>query len=518
MRRKIILLPIIIFTLCFAASFVYFQWIRTYSSVCTKCNVILISLDTLRGDSLPCYGYSRNTAPNLCAFAQSNTYFTNAYSNSPYTLSSHFSILTSLYPSHHHMVTAYKGTLNPSIVTLPQMLQLNGYDTIFVGPTDDTTLPLERGFERGFTHIVPNTTKQNEGWEKGLQTLAENAHSGKSTFLFLHTYAVHEPYVTSTSGSQWYSGTRYPHIPTNMDEFLAFTPDLLKITLDDLQVRLKSADQIRSRTKLQAMYDQLTQADTLKKAETVFRRFPIEEQWGYADIRYDKRIDRNNPEEVAYVRALYDQSIFQLDQQLAKLFSFLEKQRLWEKTIVVITADHGEEFMEHGKMFHNENIYNVETHVPLIIAAPNLPKKRSDVLTQGIDISPTILGFLAIAKPKQLEGIDLIHGTKDHIFARKNSYLISEYFGEGSIQSIRNNRMKLYVNKDRQGSAFELYDLHSDPAELHNIADEKHRTVRSLLQVLRQTIDKNLYSEITTRFPEWIDPEKQKKLIKEGYF
>ena len=95
------------------------------NAICKNRHVILVLLDTLRADALPCYGYPRNTAPNLCAFANDHILFTKSFSQSSYTLHSTFSILTSLYPSSHRFLIALKtpDTLNPDIVTVPQVLK-----------------------------------------------------------------------------------------------------------------------------------------------------------------------------------------------------------------------------------------------------------------------------------------------------------------------------------------------------------------------------------------------------------
>src|SRR3989344_6085507 len=97
--------------------------------ICKDCNVILISLDTLRAKSLPCYGYEKNTAPNLCEFAKKSFLFTNSYSQSAYTLDSHFSIFTSLLPSSHGMTTLFVNTLNEKVQTITQILRNSGYKT-----------------------------------------------------------------------------------------------------------------------------------------------------------------------------------------------------------------------------------------------------------------------------------------------------------------------------------------------------------------------------------------------------
>ena len=79
---------------------------------CKDCNVILISLDSLRAKSLPCYGYDKNTSPNLCEFAKKSFLFKNVYTPSSKTLDSHFSIFTGMYPKSNGMNVQFTNVLN----------------------------------------------------------------------------------------------------------------------------------------------------------------------------------------------------------------------------------------------------------------------------------------------------------------------------------------------------------------------------------------------------------------------
>jgi len=127
--------------------------IRQNSVFCKDCNVLLISLDTLSANHLPCYGYERDTAPNLCKFANKNIFFTNSFAPSHFTLTSHFSIFTSLYPSTHRVLENLVDELNPKYMTLVQILKKYGYTTHFFGGTKNINLPLDKGLERGFSEF-----------------------------------------------------------------------------------------------------------------------------------------------------------------------------------------------------------------------------------------------------------------------------------------------------------------------------------------------------------------------------
>ncbi len=485
--------------------------------ICAQCNVILVSLDTLRADELPCYGYHRNTAPNLCAYAQKNILFANAYSHSPYTLSSHFSIFTSLYPSSHHMLAAYRDNLNPDILTLPQILKAQGYETMYIGVTDDPNLPLDRGLERGFDHIQKSDRKMNE-WDIGYRKLLENITLKKPLFLFFHTYAVHDPYLPGKSQSRMFTNDSIPAIPVSPEEYETVTPELLNYVRENLKQRQSNKTISTATQRVQSLYRDLMHATSFEESKKIFQAFPDNEKESYYQALYALYAQQNlfDARKVAYFRALYDERIYQMDEKLSGLFALLQNQQVADNTIVIITSDHGEEFNEHGKMFHMNNIYNTSTYTPLIMHAPKLPPRQINDLVQSIDIVPTILGMLNVSKPVWFQGIDLLDVILANRRAETNTYLYSE-FGEGVVVSIRDKRWKLYARPQEQSSPIELYDLTTDPLELHNVADVNQGIVQRLTRQLSRMPRAN-FPKTNTTFPEWIDAEKRKKLMKEGYF
>ena len=160
---------------------------------CKDCNVILISLDSLRAKSLPCYGYEKNTSPNLCEFAKKSFLFKRVYTPSSKTLDSHFSIFTGLYPKSHGVNVPFTSVLDKKIRTLPQIVESNGYATLFSGPLIDPHLPLDRGFERGFRY--KEYGDEPRFW---FDNMKKYGLLGRKFFAFLHTYDVHEPYIPNT--------------------------------------------------------------------------------------------------------------------------------------------------------------------------------------------------------------------------------------------------------------------------------------------------------------------------------
>ncbi len=487
---------------------------RSQPYACKNCNVIFISLDTLRADALPCQGYARNTAPNLCAFAKKNIFFSNAYSQSSYTLSSTFSLFTSRIPTHHNMIIPHSDVLDNTISTLPQTLKQLGYETMYIGPLDDPALPLDRGFERGFDSFIRN--HNTEGWQKGYDLLKKNSSLGKPTFIFFHTYMTHEPYVPGEQDRTLFTDDYIPGIATSWEEFTKFDQTLLTYVLRDITSRINAIpDGTPAPSNLVTIQHSLQNARNLEEAEQIFTSLLSQETDSYLGQRYRASINKYDRRHVAYVRAMYDARINQLDRELSNLFQLVKNDAISDRTIIVLTSDHGEEFMEHGEMYHWKNIYNTTTHVPLIIRAPNTSPQTIRTLAQGIDVLPTLFDLLGIAIPSWAEGVsfsDIIFKT---IRGIPNRHIFSEY-NNGVIRSIRNTKWKLYAHTTESPVRFELYDMGRDPTEQRDVSARYPDIVKSLYRKL--IADYGNIQPKQYHFPDWIDEQKREKLIREGYF
>jgi arylsulfatase A-like enzyme len=465
---------------------------RIKKPACRDCNIILVSMDTLGSNHLPCYGYERNTAPNICKFAKENIHFTQSYSNAPWTLPSHFSIFTSLYPSHHGMITystSRSVNLNPSIPTLTEILKKEGYETLFVGYTNDAGLDLKRGLGRGFDELI--NYRSIDDWKKGYEKLIENNKKGKKTFLFLHTYMVHQPYLVddhSVNGKKrLFADKSYSKLPLSKESLHTFSQSFYDYLMSD-SVRYASS-KITSPQKIQELLDRLKKTPDLKKAKDIFEEsLPKEDRLTYFTDHYQDLI-MNDPEAIDYAHDLYDELIFDLDANLATLFELVDKGGLGKNTIVILTSDHGEEFGEHGATTHPvDHLYNTTTSTPLIMHVPGVKNRKVDDMVQGIDVMPTTLDLLGIKTIFNIDGISL----KGTIYQEKtpptNQFLISQ----GSKDSIRDKKWKLYIDYYVGGAnnGYELYDLSKDPDEKKNIADKNRRIVDYLFENLNRIIYK----------------------------
>jgi arylsulfatase A-like enzyme len=117
-----------------------------------------------------------------------------------------------------------------------------------------------------------------------------------------------------------------------------------------------------------------------------------------------------NQEDIDYIKSLYDCEILHNDYYFGKLIDFLKQKNLYENSIIILVADHGEQFDEHSGLFHGSSIYNEEIHVPLIIKFPHgeFSGKQADMMVSQVDIFPTILDYLGIETSSDIDGISLI--------------------------------------------------------------------------------------------------------------
>jgi arylsulfatase A-like enzyme len=309
---------------------------------------ILISLDTLRADHLGAYGYSRPTSPFFDSLAARGTLFENAIVQLPGTLPSHMSIFTGLYPAEHAVVPP-GGVLAPQIRTLPEVLRAHGFST--GGHVEGGYMEGRYGFSRGFDEWSDDSPMVVEHGElrksseavkrtfgRGHEFL-ERVRGSDSFFLFLHTYSIHDPY----DPPEPYRSQYWPQPPPPG----AFSP---------------------VGAELVAVND------------------------GRREIA---------PKVAEYFEALYDAQIRYTDDVLRSFFTGLTKLGLAADVTVIITSDHGEEFLEHGKLVHTQ-VYEENVHVPLLVvgAGQREPRRVRD-LVQSIDIAPTVFDLAGIPPDAQ---------------------------------------------------------------------------------------------------------------------
>lgn len=448
--------------------------VRSEPPMCKECNVILISMDTLSAEHLPCYGYGRNTAPGLCAFGEKNILFRHAYGNATYTLPTHVSVFTGWYPSAHGIELPGIGHLADNVPFLPSILQKNGYTTIFYLPFHNEHMPMDRVYNRG----IDVTVDENEStWAQALQSFEERVAAGQKTFLFLHSYFIHPPYP-EMEGPKLYTKDSIDWMTLRESDIRDVSP----VFIEYVMVALGNDVQNRVHTSNEFMYVRLLadldgERGSYERQKQLLLQAPeILEEYRK---KYDPllRLDPNNERELSYFRALYDQRIHEFDSgAFQELLRVIEKPSIKNNTVVLITSDHGEDFGEHGQL-HHTSLYSPNTHILFMMALPGGVRRTISEYVQSVDITPTILDILGITGEYRFQGMSVrpvIGGGSlpEHL-------LVAE---SGSKKTFRLGRWKLFSDI-RSGSPvpIELYDTEIDPGERRNVLFPHMEIARDLL-------------------------------------
>jgi arylsulfatase A-like enzyme len=179
-------------------------------------------------------------------------------------------------------------------------------------------------------------------------------------------------------------------------------------------------------------------------------------------------------EDFDFMNAAYDAEILFTDGVLRDLFAELEALGFFENCLVVVTSDHGEEFGEHGGLLHQGLLYEELLRIPLLVAGTRVPEGIVDGrIVSTIDIAPTILSYASLEIPDDMEGRDLLQsqGVPDEAWNE-----VYAQFG-WRRRALRTKRWKLIITEPRQ---LELFDLHQDPGERVNVAEENRERVASM--------------------------------------
>jgi len=431
-------------------------------------NVVLITLDTVSANHLGIYGYYRNTTPNIDNFAKNSIVYSHAIAQMPLTIPSHVSILTSQYV-HSHGAIGNTYRVNHSLVMLQKILKENNYET--GGVVSIMLLNRERGWNKGFDFFDDNFTgkerRADETTDIALSWLDGNA--GEKFFLWAHYYDPHTPY--------------YPPAPYNELFDKNTEPETITVYDSDIpkNVTLRYDDSLEIRYDWQAIWNlstdiaPLTADDanvTLIKSLLKISELDFEKFMAF----YNRKI------------ALHDGEIAYVDSQIERIFDSLRQKNLLEKTIVVIVADHGENF-NHGEFFDHGKMFEQDLHVPLILYYPGVEPKKVDATVSLIDIAPTILRLLNIPPGKEMAGKNLleISNNCDCVAFSESPYFKGFLNGRfpgpfARYVNIENNEWKMFNGT--------LFNLIEDPDEKVNLYSSMPDVVQNLTLRINDFLDR----------------------------
>jgi arylsulfatase A-like enzyme len=402
-------------------------------------NVLVLLVDTLRADRLGCYGASPSPSPNLDKLAGGGLVFAQAIAQSSWTLPSVSTLFTGLHPRSHGAIgddgdgddQAAWGYLAGGVVTWAEQASRAGITTVGMSanPLVSRGTNLAQGFET-FVELPwdPKTRRWSAAAEVNRRFLDWLTANRKHRFVaWLQYMEPHDPYTPPPA--------MRPSPPPGM------RADLAAGWILDLSRQLGAHS-----------------APPLP------------------------------PDQIAYLRALYDGEIRSWDAELPTLLDGLARLGLRESTMVVVTADHGEEFQEHGLLLHRAHLYDELLRVPLVIAGPGIaPGRRTDQV-QGIDLFPTLAALLGIAAPPDLPGRSVFTEGPERPAVSETDGLANDGT-RVDLVAVRRPPWKMIYAPAR--SSTEVYDLGTDPGEhqplgvetgegpsLRRILDDFGRTAR----------------------------------------
>lgn len=431
-KLMIILISVLTIVLIIS-SFLYYELNKAAKFRYKDYNVIFVSFDALQANHVHSLGYFRNITPTIDMMANKGFNFEQAISVSSWTVPSSMSWFTGVYPSQHKVVNKFSSytekekvisnlkKLSPDIVTLAEVLKQNGYST--AGFTGDAGVNGVFGYNQGFDVYFDNTT-QFSGMEVSAPRAIEWVRDNKDNkfFLFLHSYDSHGQYEPE-------SGFDY--------RFVDFD------------------------------YKGIYNGSKLQQAK--LREEGLEN--GYINLTED---------DVRFWRAIYDEKINGVDEKFAIFLKEYEKLGLMNKTIFILTSDHGTEIYEHKRFDHGFSLYDELIHVPLIIVLPE--RERSSIETQvsSIDIMPTILELLDIdlnQKIKsQMKGVSLVPLMKGRNLSI-DAYSETDYRLYTHKKSIRTSDgwkfIYTFAEYPDKMDVKELYNLKEDPYEMNNLIEKR---------------------------------------------
>lgn len=488
---------------------------------CRRCNIVIIVVDSLRADALPCYGYTLNSAPHLCGFSKKNILFTNMYANSTWTRPSNMSIITSLYPISHGLVDAYPMQLNPQVITMPQALYRAGYTTTLV-TNDQPNMEIELGFGRGFEHITLTDAsfnkKTQKQWLETIDAIKEANRQNKPAFVYMHTDHVHD-YVSGilTPPQQFPLDPGYTPSTTFSTRF---TPDLWKHSIDYLTRQIGVDWGLSSLNETTSIRDSFLQAKTLGEAKKTFDALPDELQHDLLRFEAQEYLSTyQNQSFIELSRHLYDETIRTMDIFFGDLFTRFEQQRLLNNTIVVIVSDHGQLLGEENLVGHILGLKDEEIHVPFIMHVPGQKPARLTTLTQLIDIYPTIFDLVGIPLPQHLSGISLRDSMMGIKGATENQFVISHTLLPSLMYGIQTHQWRLVEADYPNGIYHALYDTQTDPKQTVSVAQNHQPVIDTLTTLLHRTIDTiPRYQPLGQSFFQWYNQEDRLRKIHSGYF
>jgi len=395
-------------------------------------NVLLVAVDTLRADRIGAYGGNPDLCPRIDRLAREGVLFAHAFSHAPWTLPAFASLMTSLPPPAHGaggQVDDFHG-LPPGIPTLAERFQAEGYATGAIVNVDFLARPF--GVTRGFAHLDVRAYEDNDNLRPaGATTDAALAylreHRDGAFFLMVHYFDPHAEYRPPPAFRRRFAA------PEDRED-----------------------DRFRFGT----------------------RRQVVERRSGRLELRAP---------DIERAEKLYDGEAAYVDEQVGRLLDALAELSLATRTLVVFTADHGEEFLDHGDWEHGHTLYDELLRSPLLVRQEGrLLPRRVEAAVGHVDVAPTILALCGLEACATFQGRDLSSAIRGENLPPARLLAFGNFWGP-PLASLREGEYQLILAPDGRR---QLYRWTSDPEErLDLAAGEVHLADELQAKLERARID-----------------------------
>lgn len=395
-------------------------------------NVVVVLVDTLRADHLSLYGYARETSPNLDRIARDRgVVFDNVRAQAPCTFPSVNSLMTSRSAVHFVRPESNDFSIPPEVPSVASMLRDRGFATAAVSAS-----PIVRS--------TPSAENPSGGFGAGFGLFDESCYWSTAPcvtyralellealeqpfFLYLHYMDPHDPYRLVRPEDYRFSGESPPG------------PDQEYLSAGDPNPFAARLYQSEGRHGLE-------------------------------------------PEELSFLVDRYDDEIRYWDRWFDALVTGIGRLGRLEDTVIVVVADHGEEFLEHGDLKHCRNLFDTSIRVPMVWIVPGISARRLTVPVTNLDLVPTVLSVVGIGSlPDALEGESLRPWFSSWNRGRRGSIQTSWW---GDQRMVSDGTSKLLSRSPRERPA--LYRLDLDPGESVDRLDEERRTANRLRESLEE--------------------------------
>jgi len=382
-------------------------------------NIILITIDTLRKDTLGIYGRKDSLTPFIDSLKDKSIIFKRAQATGPYTQSSFQGILASSY----YLEYGKEKNISAKKILISEVLKRKGITT--AGFHSNAYLSYYFGYNKGWDNfydsmqdevsdmypfIRGNVINQKVNYWLSNYIKLKNYNP---FFLWVHYMDVHEPYI----GEEKY------------------------IKMVDSTIDLEK-----------------------EKMFNLFKEIIL------------KR-DISNADNVELLKKLYESKVLETDNYIKELFALFGENNILEDSTFIITADHGDEFSEHGGLSHDGKMYSELINVPLLLINWNRNCSiNCDNLVSLVDLSPTIADFFGVEIPKEFRGSSLLpleNYKKNSCYGESMGKIGNkEKDTDKPVYYYRENNMKIIFRED--SNMWEMYDLEKDPEEKNNIISDSY--------------------------------------------